>query len=138
MHPPLPSALPIHMTSSATSSKRLGFPVTQPVAALLTAIMEHKGDLKGSSINKVLRTWPSHFQRYASYVTKMSDGDRETLQIADSKLVQNKIDSQPQEKALQASAEEKVSFGQLGIRQGSVAEAASEAIDLATFKAKED
>ena len=35
-------------------SKGLGFPVTQSVAALLTEIMEHKGNLKGSSINKVL------------------------------------------------------------------------------------
>ena len=137
MQLPLPSALPIQMTSSATSPRRLGFPVTQPVATLLTAIMGHKGDLKGSSINKVLRVWPSHFQQYGSYVIKMSDGDRETLQITNSKVVQGKIDAQPREKALQASAEE-VTFGQLGIHQGSVAEAASKAIDLSTFKAKED
>ena len=52
-------------------------------------------------------------------------------------MVQGKIDAQPQEKALQASAEEKVAFSQLGIRQGSVAEAVSEAIDLSTFKAKD-
>ena len=38
----------------------------------------------------------------------MSDRDRETLQIADSKVVQGKIDAQPWAKALQASAEEKV------------------------------
>ena len=37
-----------------------------------------------------------------------------------------------------AYAEEKVTFGQLGICQGSISEAASGAIDLSTFKAKED
>ena len=42
------------MTTTVAPSKGLGFPVTQSVAALLTTIMEHKGDLKGSSINKVL------------------------------------------------------------------------------------
>ena len=73
--------------------------------------MGHKGDLKGSSINKVLQVWPSHFQQYWSYVTKMSDGDWETLQTGDSKVVQGKIDAQPWEKALQDSAEEKVTFG---------------------------
>ena len=142
VQPPLPAALPIQMTNSVTSPRRLGFPVMQSVAALLTTIMEHKGNLKGLSINKVLRLRPSHFQQYGSYVTKMSDGDRETLQIVDSKVVQGKIDAQQWEKALQASIEEiqeKVSFGQLGIRQGSIiAEATSEAIDLSTFKAKED
>ena len=75
------------MTNTATSPRRLGFLVTQSVAALLTKIMEHKGDLKGSSINKMLRVWPSHFQQYGSYVTKMSDGDQETLQIAKPKVV---------------------------------------------------
>ena len=48
----------------------------------------------------------------------MSDEYRETLQIADPKVVQSKIDYQSQEKALQASAEEKVTYGQLSIRQG--------------------
>ena len=66
----------------------------------------------------------------------MSDGDQETLQIADSKVVQGKIDAQPREKAIQASAKE-VAFGQLGIRQGSIPEAASDAIDP-SFKVKED
>ena len=79
----------------------------------------------------------SHFQQFGSYDTKMSDDDRETLQIADSKIVQAKIDSQPRENALQAAAEETVSFTQLGIRQGSISEAAFEAIDLSTFEAKE-
>ena len=63
----------------------------------------------------------------------MSDEDRETLQIADSKVVQAKIHFQPREKALKAAAEEKVSFGQLCIRQGSISESASEAIYLSTF-----
>ena len=76
-------------------------------------------------------------QQYGSYITKMSDGDRETLQITDPKEVQGKIDAQPHEKALQASAE-KVAFGQLGICQRSIAEATSEAIGLSTFKAKDD
>ena len=59
---------------------------------------------------------------------KMTDADRDALQITDSKIVQAKIDSQPREKALQAAAEE-VSYGQLGIRQGSISEVNSEAID---------
>ena len=82
----------------------------QPVATLLTVIMGHKGDLKGSSINKVLRVWSSHFQQYGSYVTKRSDGDQETPQIVDSKVVQGKINAQPREKALKASTKE-VAFG---------------------------
>ena len=59
----------------------------------------------------------------------MSAEDRETLLIVDPKVVQGKIDSQPWEKALQAAAEEEVSFGQLGIHQGSISEAASGVID---------
>ena len=65
----------------------------------------------------------------------MSDRDRETLQTADPKVIQGKIDSQTWEKVLQASA--KVTFGQLGIRQGSISEAASEAVDLSNFNVKE-
>ena len=64
--------------------------------------------------------------------------DRDTVQIAAPKIVQAKIDSQPREKALQAAAEEKVFYGQLGIRQWSILEANSEAIDPSTLKAKED
>ena len=92
------------MTNTVASSRGLWFPVMQSVAALLTAIMEHKGDLKGSSINKLFRVWPTHFQQFRSYVTKMSDEDMETLQIADPKVVQGKINSQPWEKALQVAA----------------------------------
>ena len=49
--------------------------------------MEHKGDLKRSFINKVLRVWPSHFQQYGSCIMKMSDGDWEILQTVDSNVV---------------------------------------------------
>ena len=50
----------------------------------------------------------------------------------------SKLESMPsREKALQAAAEE-VSLRQLSIQQGSVSEANSEAIDVSTFKAKED
>ena len=62
----------------------------------------------------------------------------DTLQIADPKVIQDKIDAVPREKTLQATAEEKVALGQLCIRQGSIAEANSEAIDLSTFKSKAD
>ena len=82
--------------------------------------------------------WLSHFQQFGSFVTKMSDQDRDVLLIADPKVMQARVDAQPREKALQASAEEKVSLWQLGIRQGAVSEANSEAIDVAAFKAKED
>ena len=57
----------------------------------------------------------------------MSDEDRDVL-IMDSKVVQARIDAKLREKALQATAKE-VSLGQLGIRQGLVSEANSEAID---------
>ena len=65
----------------------------------------------------------------------MSDADRDMLQIADPKVVQAKINSNPREKALQAAAE--VTLGQFGIQQGSISEANSEAIDLSTFKMKD-
>ena len=90
----------MQMSTMVAPSKGLAFLVTQSVAVLLTAIMEHKCDLKGSSISKVLQLWPSHVQQFGSYITKMSDEDREALQIADSKIVQAKIDSHPREKAL--------------------------------------
>ena len=76
----------------------------QSVASQLTTIMEHKDDLKGFSVNKVLRMWLSHFQQFGPFITKMSDADRDVLQIADPKIVQAKIDSQLREKFLQAIA----------------------------------
>ena len=42
------------------------------------------------------------------------------------------------ENALQATADEVVSLSQLGVRQGMIAEANSEAIDLSTFNMKAD
>ena len=45
---------------------------------------------------------------------KMSDVDRDVLEIANPKVVQAKIDSQPRDKALQATAKEKVTLSQLG------------------------
>ena len=54
---PPPSALPIQMTTTAAPSKGLGFPVTESVAAPVTAIMEHTVTL----------------QQLGSYVTKMND-----------------------------------------------------------------
>ena len=59
------------------------------------------------------------------------------VQIPESKVVQAKFNSQPREKAFQVATEKKVSSGQLGIHQRSISEAASEAIDLSTFKVKE-
>ena len=100
----------------------LRVPITETIASLLTDIFEHKADLKGSSVNHMLRIWPSHFQQFGSF---MSDEDRDVLLIADPKVVQSRIDAQPREKALHASAGEKVSLGQLGIKQGAVSEANS-------------
>ena len=47
----------------------------QTIVSLLNAIREHKDDLRGSSANKVLRMWLSHFRQFGTYVTKMSDKD---------------------------------------------------------------
>ena len=138
VQPSAQSALPQLMSNMVAKSGGLGVPVTQTIANLLTTIMEHKDDLKGSSVNKVLRKWPSHLCQFSTCVMKMSDVDRAALQIADPKVVQAKIDSLPGENALQAAAKEKVTLGQLGIRKGSISEANSEAIDLSTFKAKDD
>ena len=76
--------------------------------------------------------WPSHFRQYGSFVAKMSDLDWDILQI-----IQSLIDKLPWEKALQATAED-VSYGQLAIRNGAIAKANSQAVDLATFNAKSD
>ena len=67
---------------------------------LLSAIFKHNGDLKGSSVNRVLTIWPSHFQQFGSFVTKMSDEDRDIQLIADPKVVQARIDAQPRERKL--------------------------------------
>ena len=138
VHPAAQSALPHEMITSGSPSGGLRVPITKTIASLLSGIFDHSGDFKGSSITRVLRIWLAHFQQFGTFVTKMSDEDREVLLIADSKIVQSRIDANLREKALQASAEEKVSLGQLGIRQGAVLEATSEVIDVATFKAKEE
>ena len=57
----------------------------------VTMIMEHKDNLKVLSINKVLQRWPYDFQQFGSYVTKMSDVDKDMLQIADLKVVYSKL-----------------------------------------------
>ena len=108
-------------------SRRSGCPNHGTISSLLTIIFEHKGYLKMSSVNLVLRLWSSQFQQFESFVTKISDEDRDILLIMDPKIIQARIHVHPKKKALQATAEEKVSLGQLGIRQGSVAEANSNA-----------
>ena len=66
---------------------------------------------------------------------KMRDRDREVPQIAVPKSIQGKIDEMPQEKALQAAAEQ-VSQGQVAIKNSMISKANSQAIALATFNAK--
>ena len=66
----------------------------------------------------------------------MSNHDRDTLQIRDPKLMQSLIDRVPCEKAPQATAEEKVSHGQLAMRIGAIVKANSQVVDLAAFNAK--
>ena len=110
----------------------LGVPITQAMASLLRAILEQ------TSANKVLHLCLPHYRQFGSFVTKISDTYREVLQIRDPKLIQGQIDNLPREKSLQAMAEEKVSPGQLAIRNGAIAEANSQAVDLVTFNAKAD
>ena len=95
MQPTTQSAFAQQMTTSVASPGGLGVPIIETIAGFLTAIFEHKGNLKGSSVNRVLRLWPSHFQQFRSFVTKMSDEDRDVLLIADSKVVQARLDAQP-------------------------------------------
>ena len=114
------------MATSVAKSGSIGVPVTQIIVDLLNAILEHTDDPLRSSINKVLRLWPSHYNQFGTFITKMSDKDRDT-QIADPKVIQAKINAVPWEKALQATAKEKVALSQLSIRQGSIAEANSAA-----------
>ena len=68
---PLPSLLCLYgCLKQCLHPEGYGVPVTQSIAYLLTVIVEHKGDLKGLSINKVLWMWLSHFQQFGSYVKK--------------------------------------------------------------------
>ena len=115
-----------------------GVPITQAIASLLVAILEQTDDLKKSSAYKVLHLWPPHYRQYSTFVTKMSDAESEVLQIRDPKLKQGKTSKVPWEKALQVTAEEKGSHDKLAIRNNTIAEASSQAVDLATFNAKAD
>ena len=83
MHAIPQSALPQGMPTVVAKSGGVGVPVMKTIVDLLTMIMEHTDDLNGSSKNKVLHVWPSNYKQFGSYATKMSDTDRETLQIAD-------------------------------------------------------
>ena len=105
------------------------------MANLLAAILEQTDDLKKSSPNRVLHLWPSHYQHFSSFVTKLNDHNRDMLQIRDPKIMQSLIDRVPCDKAHQARAEE-VSHGQLAMRTGVITEANSKAVDLAAFNTK--
>ena len=78
------------MSPKGTKPRAIGVPVMQTVVDLLTATMEHTNDLKRSSVNKVICLWPVHYKQFGQYVTKMSDKDRDTLQIAGPKIIQLK------------------------------------------------
>ena len=70
--PPTQSAFPQDMSTVVAKSGGIGVPITQTIVDL-TTIMEHTDDLKGSSVNKVLRMWPSHYKQFDTFVTKMSE-----------------------------------------------------------------
>ena len=125
------------MSTSASKTGMMGVPITQTMASLLEAILKQTDDLKKLSANKVLHLWP-HYCQYGTFVSKMSDGDRAVLQIGNPKIIQGKIGKLTQEKALQATAEEKVFYGQLAIRNGTITTAKSQSVDFATFIAKAD
>ena len=55
------SALPQDKTTPMASSKSLGVPITETIASLLSAIFAHRSDLKGSSVNRVIKIWPAHW-----------------------------------------------------------------------------
>ena len=59
VQPTTQSALPQDMSTSVASSGCLDVPITETIASL-TAIFEHKGDLKEFLVNHVLRLWSSH------------------------------------------------------------------------------
>ena len=111
--------------------------MTQNMANLLTAILQQTDDPKKSSINKVLHLWPSHYCHFSTFITKLREHDRDTVQIRKPKIMQNMVDRVSRERALQAMAEKRVSHGQQAIRNGEIAEANSQAVDLAAFNAKE-
>ena len=124
------------MSPVISRPKPLEVPATQNMANLLTAILQQMDDLKKSSVNKVLHLWPAHYHRFSSFVTKLNDHDRDTLQIRDPKIMQSMIDRVLRERAL-ATAEERVSHGQQAIRNGAIMEANFQSVDLAAFNTKE-
>ena len=80
--------------------------------------------------------WPAHYEQFGSFLTTMSEGDREVLHITDVKAIQQKINSAPREKAKHSAAEDKVLAGQAAIKNGMVTESNSAIIDLAAFNMK--
>ena len=64
-----------HLTTLKPKNLVLEVPITQTIASLLTTIFEHMDDLKGLSVNNVLRMWPSHCHQFGNFVTKLSDRD---------------------------------------------------------------
>ena len=77
--------------------------------------------------------WPAHFEQFSTFQTTMSKGDREVLNITDVKAIQQKINSNPREKAKHSTAEDKAART---IKNGAVGEANSAIIYLAAFNAK--
>ena len=75
------------MSPMMDKPKPLGVPVTQNMTSLLSDILEQIDDLKKSSANRVLHIWPAHYQKFGFFMMKMSDHDRDTLQIRDPKLI---------------------------------------------------
>ena len=73
------SALTQDMSTMVTKSEGISVPIKQTIVDLLTTIMEHTDDLKGSSIHM----WPSHYKKFSTFITKMSDKDWEILLIVD-------------------------------------------------------
>ena len=84
--PTTQSAFPQLMSSVMGKAKPLGVHIIQTMGSLLSAILEQTDDLKKSA-NRVLHLWLSHYQQFGSFVTKMSDSYRDTLQIRDPKLI---------------------------------------------------
>ena len=63
----------------------------------------------------------------------MSEGDKEVLHISDVKAIQQKINSNPREKAKHSTAEDNVLAGEAAIKSGMVVESNSAVINLAAF-----
>ena len=118
----LPSQSTLHqqMSTSGAPSGVLGDLVMQSVACLLTCNHEALGrPLKGHLSTRCSGCGLPTTSNLGSS-SKMSNMDRDALQIVESKIIQSKINSQAREKALQAADE--VSYGQLGIQQGSISD----------------